>query len=83
MYIIFVIKFKTVYFLVFLWYSSRVDGMIIILIKICFTWVHGGATREDSVAIQSWPHLKVTPHDGVVGGLINTTILLTQEGWVE
>merc|ERR1712018_155699 len=47
------------------------------------TWVHGGATRHDSVGIQVLTDVHITLHDGVVGGLMNTTGFHSQERGLE
>ena len=47
------------------------------------TRVHGGASRHDSVGIQVLPDVNITLHDGVVGGLMDTTGLHSQEGRLE
>merc|ERR1719204_1005564 len=43
------------------------------------TGVHGGAAGEDSVGVQVLPDVDVTLHDGVVGGLVDTAGLHSQE----
>ena len=35
--------------------------------------VHGGASGQDSVGVQVLPDIDVTLHDGVVGGLVDST----------
>jgi len=47
------------------------------------TWVHGGATRHDSVGIQVLPDVNIALHDGVVGGLMDTAGLHSKEGRLE
>merc|ERR1711883_46328 len=47
------------------------------------TRVHGGATGHDSVGIEVLPDVNIALHDGVVGGLMDTTGLHTQEGRLE
>ena len=47
------------------------------------TRVHGGATRHDSVGIQVLPDVNIALHDGVVGGLVDTAGLHTQERGLE
>merc|ERR1711910_73519 len=47
------------------------------------TGVHGGATGHDGVGIQVLPDVNVALHDGVVGGLVDTTGLHTEEGRLE
>merc|ERR1711992_232645 len=47
------------------------------------TGVHGGATGENSVGIQVLPDVNIALHDGVVGGLVDSTGLHTQERRLE
>ena len=47
------------------------------------TWVHGGASRQDSVGVQILTDVDVTLHDGVVGGLVDTIGFHSDEGWLE
>merc|ERR1712113_467335 len=47
------------------------------------TGVHGGATGEDGVGVQVLPDVNIALHDGVVGGLVDTTGLHTQERRLE
>ena len=47
------------------------------------TWVHGGTSGEYSVGVQILPDVNVALHDGVVGGLMDTSRFHTQEGWLE
>lgn len=47
------------------------------------TWVHGGASGQDSVGVQILTDVDVALHDGVVGGLVDAGRLHTQEGWLE
>ena len=47
------------------------------------TGVHGGSSRQDSVGVQVLTDINVALHDGVVGGLVDTTGLHTQEGRLE
>ena len=45
--------------------------------------VHGGATGQHSVGVQILTDIDITLHDGVVGGLMDTTGLHTQEAGLE
>jgi len=47
------------------------------------TRVHGGASRHDSVGIEILTDVNITLHDGVVGGLMDTAGLHSQEGRLE
>merc|ERR1711976_1115911 len=47
------------------------------------TGVHGGATGQDGVGVQVLPDVNIALHDGVVGGLVDTTGLHTQERRLE
>ena len=47
------------------------------------TGVHGGATGEDVVGVQVLADVNVALHDGVVGGLVDTSGFHTDEGWLE
>merc|ERR1712243_164379 len=49
----------------------------------CNTGVHGGASRHDSVGVQVLPDVNIALHDGVEGGLVDTTGLHSQEGRLE
>ena len=44
---------------------------------------HGGTTRQHSVGIQIFTDVDITLHDGVVGGLVDTSGFHTNEGWLE
>merc|ERR1711887_257264 len=44
------------------------------------TWVHGGTSRHDSVGIEILTDINITLHDGVVGGLMDTTGFHSKEG---
>merc|ERR1711931_538805 len=47
------------------------------------TGVHGGASRHDGVGIQVLPDVNIALHDGVVGGLMDTTGFHSKEGRLE
>merc|ERR1712236_3801 len=59
------------------------EGGDLLLHTISNTGVHGGATRHDSVSIQVLSDVHVTLHDGVVGGLMDTAGLHSQEAGLE
>ena len=58
-------------------------GSDFLLHAISNTRVHGGASGHDSVGIEILTDVNITLHDGVVGGLMDTTRLHTQEGRLE
>merc|ERR1711976_432757 len=73
-----------------LWWSNDLDldggwgqGSDLLLHSVSNTWVHGGATRHDSVGIQVLTDVNITLHDGVVGGLMDTAGFHAKEGWLE
>merc|ERR1712002_358496 len=73
-----------------LWWSNDLDldggwgqGSDLLLHPVGNTWVHGGATRHNSVGIQVLPDVNIALHDGVVGGLMDTARLHAKEGWLE
>ena len=39
------------------------------------TGVHGGSSREDGVGVQIFPDVNIALHDGVVGGLVDSSRL--------
>merc|ERR1711878_168214 len=62
-----------------LWWSNDLDldggwskSGDLLLHPVGNTWVHGGASRHDSVGIQVLPDVNIALHDGVVGGLMDT-----------
>merc|ERR1719492_621063 len=59
------------------------QGGDLLLHPVSNTGVHGSATREDGVGVQVLPDVDITLHDGVVGGLVDTAGLHTQERWLE
>jgi len=59
------------------------QGSDLLLHTVSNTRIHGGASRHDSVGVQVLPDVNITLHDGVVGGLVDTTRLHSQEGWLE
>ena len=73
-----------------LWWSNDLDldggwsqSSDLLLHSVGNTWVHGGATRHDSVGIQVLPDVNIALHDGVVSGLMDTAGFHTKEGWLE
>jgi len=45
--------------------------------------VHGGAAGQDGVGVQVLSDIDIALHDGVVGGLVDTSGLHTEEGRLE
>merc|ERR1712089_6010 len=73
-----------------LWRSDDLDldcrwsqGSDLLLHTVSNTRIHGGASRHDSVGVQVLPDVDITLHDGVVGGLVDTTGFHSQEGRLE
>ena len=73
-----------------LWGSDDLDlhggwgqGSDLLLHPVSNAGVHGGATGKDSVGVEVLPDINVALHDGVVGGLVDTTGLHTQERGLE
>jgi len=73
-----------------LWWGDDLDlhggwgkGGDFLLHAVSNTWVHGGATGEDVVGVQVLADVDVALHDGVVGGLVDTSGFHTNEGWLE
>merc|ERR1712018_986455 len=69
-----------------LWWSNDLDldggrskGSDLLLHTVSNTWVHGGASRHDSVGIQVLTDVNIALHDGVVGGLVDTAGLHAKE----
>merc|ERR1712186_103108 len=58
-------------------------GGDLLLHTVSNTRVHGGASRHDSVGIQVLPNVNIALHDGVVGGLMDTTGFHSKEGRLE
>merc|ERR1712137_1158047 len=44
---------------------------------------HGGSSGKNDVSVQVLTDIDITLHDGVVGGLVDTSRLHTQERWLE
>merc|ERR1719231_1056226 len=44
---------------------------------------HGGASRQDDVAVEILANVNVTLHDGLESGVVDTTGLLPNEAWLE
>ena len=47
------------------------------------SWVHGGSSRHDNVAVEILTDIDIALHDGVEGGDMDTARLKTQDGWGE
>merc|ERR1712117_145463 len=58
-------------------------GSDLLLHTVSNTRVHGGATRHDSVGVQVLPDVDIALHDGVVGGLVDSAGLHSEEGRLE
>merc|ERR1711884_72742 len=59
------------------------QGGDLLLHSVSNTWVHGGASRHDSVSIQVLTDVNIALHDGVEGGLVDAAGLHSKEGRVE
>ena len=55
------------------------QGGDLLLHTVSNTGVHGGASGQDSVGVQVLPDIDVTLHDGVVGGLVDSAGLHSEE----
>merc|ERR1719347_194381 len=73
-----------------LWWSNDLDldggwgkGSDLLLHTVSNTRVHGGASRHDSVGVQVLTDVNIALHDGVVGGLMDTTGFHSKEGRLE
>ena len=59
------------------------QGGDLLLHPVSNTGVHGGTTGQDTVSVEILTDINITLHDGVEGGLVDTTGLHTQEGRLE
>ena len=59
------------------------EGSYLLLHPVGNTGVHGGATGHDGVGVQVLPDVNIALHDGVVGGLVDSAGLHSQEGRLE
>ena len=73
-----------------LWGSDDLDlhggggeGGDFLLHAVSDTGVHGGTAREDVVGVEVLTDVNIALHDGVVGGLVDTSGLHTDEGGLE
>jgi len=64
-------------------HGGRSKGGDFLLHSIGNTGVHGGTAREDVVGVEILSDINVALHDGVVGGLVDTSGFHTDEGWLE
>merc|ERR1711973_85198 len=55
----------------------------LLLHSVSNTGVHGGASGHDGVGIEVLSDINVALHDGVVGGLVDSASLHSEEGWLE
>merc|ERR1712222_193185 len=61
--------------------GSKGGGLL--LHAVSNTGVHGGASGHDGVGVQVLPDVNVALHDGVVGGLVDSAGLHSEEGRLE
>merc|ERR1712027_213942 len=73
-----------------LWGSNDLDldgggsqGGDLLLHAVSNTRVHGGASGHDGVGVQVLPDVNIALHDGVVGGLVDSAGLHSEEGRLE
>merc|ERR1712117_970802 len=73
-----------------LWWSNDLDldgggsqGSDLLLHTVSNTRIHGGATRHGGVGVQVLSDVNIALHDGVVGGLVDSASLHSEEGWLE
>merc|ERR1711955_43314 len=59
------------------------EGGDLLLHPVSNTGVHGGTSRHDGVGVQVLPDVNIALHDGVVGGLVDTAGLHSEEGRLE
>merc|ERR1711923_218427 len=59
--------------------GGRSKGSYFLLHSVSNTRVHGGASGHDSVGIEILTDINITLHDGVVGGLMDTTCFHSKE----
>merc|ERR1712242_378605 len=59
------------------------QGGDLLLHSVGNTGVHGGAAGQDSVGVQVLPDVNIALHDGVVGGLVDSAGLHSEEGRLE
>ena len=59
------------------------QGCDFLLHPVSNTREHGGTSGQHSVSIQIFPDVDIAFHDGVVGGLMDTSRFHTQEGRLE
>merc|ERR1719481_2105986 len=73
-----------------LWWSNDLDldggwgkGGDLLLHSVGNTGVHGGASGHDGVGIEVLSDVNIALHDGVIGGLVDSASLHSEEGWLE
>merc|ERR1719507_2127345 len=73
-----------------LWWSNDLDldggwskGSDFLLHTVSNTGVHGGASGHDGVGVQILTDVNIALHDGVVGGLMDSTSFHSKEGRLE
>jgi len=60
-------------------HGGRGQGLDFLLHALGNTLEHGGATREDNVAIEILADIDVALHDGIISGLVDTGIFLADQ----
>ena len=55
----------------------------LLLHTISNSWEHGSTSRENSVGIQVLSDVNITFHDGLVGGLVDSSTFHSDESWLE
>ena len=64
-------------------HGGRGQGSDLLLHSVSNAWVHGAASREHGVGVQILTDVNIALHDGVVGGLVDTSRLHSQEAGLE
>ena len=64
-------------------HGGRSKSSDLLLHPVSDTGVHGGSSGEDGVGVQILPDVDIALHDGVVGVLVNSGDLKTDEGGLE
>merc|ERR1719423_467859 len=73
-----------------LWWCDDLDlhgwwgeGGDLLLHTVSNTWEHGRTSGQDGVGVEILTDIDITLHDGVVGGLMDTSRFHTNEGGLE
>ncbi len=64
-------------------HGGRGQGSDLLLHSVSNAWVHGAASGEHGVGVQILTDVNIALHDGVVGGLVDTSRLHSQEAGLE